>query len=129
MSTTLLILLVGLFVCHYLADFTHLSMNFMLEAKRTGKPLLPIFIHALVHADLMFFFLLFMTPNTKIVTTLFLIELFSHFAIDTRKGRMNVWFKKVASPSNKIHWVVFGADQLLHSLIIVLMVYLFFVMQ
>ena len=46
--------LIILFACHWLADYTHLSTAWMLNAKRLGKPLLPIFAHALVHASLMF---------------------------------------------------------------------------
>ncbi|MEO6902401.1 MAG: hypothetical protein ABI315_04515 [Bacteroidia bacterium] len=47
------ILLISLFFCHFLADFTHLSTNWMLSAKRLGKPLFPILSHAAVHAALM----------------------------------------------------------------------------
>ena len=46
--------LLTLFTCHFLADYTHLSTSWMLDAKRLGKPLYPIFQHALVHAILMF---------------------------------------------------------------------------
>ncbi len=46
-------ILIGLFICHFLADYTHLSTNWMLNAKRLGKPLHPILIHAMVHTLLM----------------------------------------------------------------------------
>ncbi|MCX6185983.1 MAG: hypothetical protein NTU43_03160, partial [Bacteroidetes bacterium] len=46
-------ILIGLFICHWLADYTLLSTAWMLNAKRFGKPLFPIFIHAAMHTMLM----------------------------------------------------------------------------
>jgi hypothetical protein len=50
-------------------------------------------------------------------------QFLSHFLIDTWKGRMNVWFSSIQSPENKFHWYVFGFDQYLHALIIIVMSY------
>jgi len=116
-----MIILTGLFICHFLADYTHLSTSWMLNAKRLGKPLFPIFTHALVHASLMTLFLSFFT---KYLFILFLFQLITHFLIDTLKGKMNVWFPSLNSPANKWHWIIFGFDQLLHSLVIISMYYL-----
>jgi hypothetical protein len=46
-------ILIGLFICHFLADYTHLSTAWMLNAKRLGTPLFPIFCHAFVHMFIM----------------------------------------------------------------------------
>jgi hypothetical protein len=119
MQTTILI---GLFICHFLADYTHLSTNWMLNAKRLGKPFYPIFTHAFIHASLMLAVLsLFGIIGFKLLI-LFLIQLITHFLIDVWKGRMNGWFPELQSPANKWHWVVFGFDQFLHALVIIIMV-------
>ncbi len=88
MNVTLLILL---FLCHFLADYTHLSTKWMLDAKRIGKPLWPILCHAGNH--------------------------------DVLKGKCNVWFPSAANPANKLHWILFGFDQFLHAVVIILMAY------
>jgi len=127
MNQTLLLL--GLFFCHFLADYTHLSAAWMLSAKRLGKPLLPIYTHAVVHALLMGIFLriCFGYPmgiwHTDTIGKMILLQLISHFLIDVWKGRMNGWFPSLQNPANKWHWIVFGFDQFLHATVIILMVY------
>lgn len=129
MQTTIL---VGLFICHFLADYTHLSTTEMLSAKRLGTPLFPILKHALIHTFLMGIFLrLFVFGNwhnTEHVYSIFdkvdvlmAFQLITHFLIDVWKGRMNSWFTDLQNPANKWHWIVFGFDQLLHALVIVWM--------
>lgn len=119
MQTQILILL---FICHWLADYTHLSTAWMLDAKRLGKPLYPIFTHAFIHASLMLVLLalVFGLSGLKLAA-LFGFQLITHFLIDVWKGRMNGWFPKLQSPANKWHWIVFGFDQLLHAVVIILM--------
>jgi hypothetical protein len=112
-------ILIGLFICHWLADYTHLSTDWMLNAKRLGKPLFPIFVHSSMHAILMFLFLVFFTNDLGLVLKLSLFQLITHFLIDVWKGRMNGWFPALQSPANKWHWIVFGFDQLLHALVII----------
>jgi hypothetical protein len=121
------IILIGLFVCHFLADYTHLSTSWMLNAKRLGKPLFPIFMHALNHASLMSIFLiayyrfdiLGMIDNHSFSVITF--QLITHFFIDVGKGRMNGWFPTLQNPANKWHWVMFGFDQLLHAIVVIVM--------
>jgi hypothetical protein len=62
----------------------------MASAKFLGKPLYPIFCHALIHASLMIIVLL-CTLNIEITTILylFIFQLITHFLIDVLKGRMN----------------------------------------
>ncbi len=106
-------------LCHWAADFTHLSTAWMLNAKRFGKPLLPILIHAGVHALLFFVAVFFLHGFDKALLAA-AIQLPTHFAIDLLKGRMSVWFPELQSIENKFHWMVFGADQMLHQCVIIL---------
>ncbi len=115
------LLLLSLFFCHFLADYTHLSTNYMLDAKRLGKPFLPILAHACVHGILMFFPLVITLGFTWFVPILVWFQIITHFFIDVLKGRMNGWFPSLQSPANKWHWVVFGADQFLHAIVIIIM--------
>lgn len=131
-STPALILFIILNVCHWMADYTHLSTKWMLTAKRTGSPSFPIFCHALIHATLMSIVIfIFITSVTHIVSLplniefkLFVFQLCTHFLIDTLKGKINVWFPSVSNQANIKHWYVFGLDQLLHQIVIILMVFL-----
>lgn len=113
--------LIGLFFCHFLADYTHLSTKWMLDAKRFGKPLFPIFIHASVHAMLMSVVIGAAIGFTSTWGWLVILQWVSHFLIDVWKGKMNAWFPSLQSPANKWHWVVFGGDQFLHAAIIIIM--------
>lgn len=121
-------ILIGLFICHFLADYTHLSTSWMLSAKRLGKPLFPIFCHATIHSVLMGFFLQFyVKSNDSFNEKLFILiafQLGTHFLIDVWKGRMNGWFPALQSPANKWHWIIFGFDQFLHAVVIIIMSYL-----
>jgi hypothetical protein len=117
MSLTLILLL---FVCHWIADYTHLQTSWMLKAKMKGSPFFPIFIHALAHTVLMAICLIFFTSGQTLLLVL-AIELVSHFLIDVWKGKMNIWFPSIASPTNQWHWIVFGFDQMLHHTIILIM--------
>jgi hypothetical protein len=119
-----MIILITLFFCHFLADYTHLSTNWMLNAKRFGKPIFPILVHAGVHALLMGISLLLFHVRTIKIIDACLLQLASHFIIDLTKGKMNVWFPSLQSPTNKWHWIVFGADQFLHAMIIIVMFYI-----
>ena len=114
-------ILIGLFICHFLADYTHLSTTLMLNAKQFGKPLFPIFIHALVHTLLMSLVLGWFIGFTNIWAYLAIFQWVTHFLIDVWKGRMNRWFPSLQNSVNKWHWVVFGFDQLLHALVIITM--------
>ncbi len=122
------VILIGLFICHFLADFTHLSTSWMLNAKKLGTPLFPIMIHALVHATLMFTFIWFyhsyMLNNFSGIMieefNLFITQFTTHFTIDVWKGYMNKYFPSLQNQANKWHWIVFGFDQLLHAIVIII---------
>ena len=112
-------LLMGLLFCHYLGDFTHLSRPYMLKAKATGRPLGPIFHHANVHGILMWLFVWAVKDFAAGATT-YAIVMSSHLWIDVLKGRLNVWYPQLSNPANPWHWYVFGGDQLIHILVIIL---------
>lgn len=114
--------LIVLSICHWAADFTHLSTDWMLHAKKHGRPLYPIFMHALVHAILFFVAVLFLYDLDKAVFA-GLFQLVTHFFIDLLKGKLSFWFRKLEDPQNKFHWWIFGADQFMHHLVIFVIVY------
>lgn len=113
-------LIILLFAAHYLADFTPLSRPYMLQAKAIGRPILPIFDHAFVHALLMGFIIKYFGYSAQVIGTCALLELVSHFAIDLLKGYVNYKFPSVRLPHNLWYWPIFGFDQFLHSVIIIL---------
>lgn len=113
-------LLILLFLCHFLADYTHLSVTWMLNAKRKGEPYFPIFCHAGVHALLMALVVKCFSYNWTNTIVVYAFQLSMHFWIDVWKGKMNIWFPSLQNPANKWHWWVFGFDQFLHAVVIIL---------
>ena len=117
-----MLLLLLLFSCHFLADFTWLSTPWMLKAKALGKPFFPILIHAMIHAMLMSVVLyFFIGTDLKLWGSLVLFQWGSHFIIDVWKGRMNGWFPFLRDNTKQPYWIIFGFDQLLHATMIILM--------
>ena len=118
-----MVVLIALFICHFLADYTHLSTNWMLSAKRLGTPLFPIAAHAFIHALLMFLVMVIIIDNENplLIISLTLFQFATHFGIDVLKGKMNYWFPSLQNPANKLHWYMFGFDQLLHAIVIIIM--------
>ncbi len=114
-------------VCHWMADFTHLSTPYMLVAKSKGSPSLPVFLHACTHGFLMMFVLYFFTPTLRSLIFLTGFEIGTHFLLDTIKGKLNVWFPKLKEPTNPFHWYIFGADQFFHQAVIITIVYFVYV--
>lgn len=124
MKEQMLIILVLFQFTHWLADYTHLSTKWMLDAKRLGKPIEPIFIHALIHTILIQIVLVCFVKDWLLIIELMVFQLFTHWIIDILKGRMNGWFPNLQSPANKFHWYVFGFDQLLHQIVLIVIAYL-----
>lgn len=116
-------ILILLNIAHWAADYTHFSTKCMLNAKRLGSPLFPIFTHAAIHAMLMSLVLGLFIGFTKDCAYLIILQLVTHFLIDVWKGRMNVWFPLLQSPANKLHWYIFGFDQFLHQIVLIAMAY------
>ena len=121
--TQTVILLIVLNTCYLIGDYTWLTTPWMLGAKKLGKPLLPIFCHALIHAELMSVALMPFNISNELRIELFLFQLITHFLIDVWKGRMNGWFPILQSPAKVVHWLIFGFDQWSHQMVIIAMVW------
>jgi hypothetical protein len=115
-------LLASLFTCHWLADYTPLSTPSMLKAKATGTPWFPIMMHGTTHGVLMGLTVLVFTQDLFLSVFVLTLQGLTHWAIDTVKGRCNVWFPAVKDTTKYFHWVVFGLDQLLHAVVILFIV-------
>lgn len=115
----MIILLVTLLICHYLADFCFTSPS-MIKAKADGRNLWPILLHASVHALLIGLCLLLWGIAWDLLLLLMSVELISHFLIDTGKGRLTSYYPLLADQHKKPYWMLYGFDQLLHLLIIVI---------
>lgn len=116
------LLLVALLVCHYLADFC-LTMPVMIRAKADGHNIWPILLHASVHAFLIGLCLLIWGLAWDLLLLLMSVELISHFLIDMGKGRLSAYYPELVDQQKKLYWMLYGFDQLLHLLVIVLLWY------
>jgi hypothetical protein len=116
-------LLLALFFCHFLADYTPLSDARMLAAKRVGRPFHPILAHGYVHGVLMGLALYFFGVKVEDAICLGLFQCLTHTGIDVLKGRLNARYAILQSPANVQHWIVFGLDQYAHTVVILLMWY------
>lgn len=97
----------------------------MQDAKKLGRPLKPIFHHALVHTSLVMLTLVCFAADPFRILLACLMMLVSHFVIDLWKGKMNVWFPALQDPVNVFHWWVFGLDQMMHVIVLFLIYNLF----
>lgn len=114
----MLVMLVFMLICHYLADFV-LTTDKMIEAKSDGRQLGPIMMHASVHAVLMSCVVLLMLNGWECALAVFAIEAVTHFLIDTAKGRLTAHYPLLSDMHGKPYWMLFGFDQLLHLMVIV----------
>lgn len=115
-------MLLGLLVCHYLADFCFTS-SAMIRAKADGRNPWPILLHAGIHAGLVGIVLLCWSVGWQRLLMLVLVELATHFLIDTAKGLLSARFPLLADSKRKPHWMLYGFDQLLHLTVLVLIWY------
>ena len=112
-----------LLICHYLADFC-LTWPKLVVAKADGKNLWPIALHSSVHAVLIGLCLVAFGVEWKLLLLLALLELVSHFIIDTSKARLSARFPYLSDIRGKPYWMLFGCDQLLHQFVIVIIWFL-----
>ena len=112
------LLLISLLVCHYLADFC-LTSPAMIRAKADGRNPWPILLHASIHAGLVVICLLCWLTPWKLLLLLMFLELVSHFLIDTAKGRLTARFPALADMQQKPYGMLYGLDQLLHLMVLV----------
>lgn len=122
MSNSTFWMLICLFVCHWLADYTPLSTRSMLKAKATGEPWFPIMLHGATHGTLMSLVVLLFTQDIMLGVFACTFQGLTHWGIDTLKGRCNVYFPAVKDTTKYFHWIVFGLDQLLHAVVILFIV-------
>lgn len=120
--TNAIYLLIVLLVCHYLADFC-LTVPVMIRAKSEGKELWPILLHAAIHAALMGLCLLVYGTGWRLLQIFMMIELGSHFVIDVSKTQISIRFPYWSENRHKPYWMLYGFDQLLHQIVIVLIWY------
>lgn len=113
------LLLFTLLVCHYLADFC-LTTPPMIRAKADGKNPWPILLHSSVHTILIGLCLFINGNGWKLLLPLMGLELASHFLIDTTKGRLTARFPILANNQQKPYWMLYGLDQLLHQLVVII---------
>ncbi len=117
-----IVLLIALLVGHYLADFC-LTTPVMIRAKAGGHNLWPILFHASIHAGLVGVCLLCWHTSWILLLMMMFMELVTHFLIDTAKGLLTSRFPLLADQQKKPHWMLYGFDQLLHILVMVLIWY------
>lgn len=114
-------------VAHFFADWTPFSTPWMLNAKKFGRPLIPIWSHAGTHVWLMacgLFGLHLTGMPLGIVRAIIAInlQLYSHFLIDVSKGWLAWHWPLFRDAEKRPYWVVMGFDQLLHHVVILVMI-------
>lgn len=114
--------LILLLFCHYLADFC-LTWPDLIQAKANARHLWPILLHASVHAVLMGLCLLMFGVGIGKMAWLVLFEWATHFAIDTAKARLSAVNPLLADLKHKPYWMLFGLDQLLHQVVVIVIWY------
>lgn len=114
---------IALLTCHYLADFC-LTWPALIRSKADGRNVWPILLHAVVHSVLMGGCLLVFGVNMELSLWLMLLEVVTHFVIDFGKAAVSVKVPLLADVKQKAYWVLFGLDQLLHQLVVVVIWYM-----
>ena len=107
-----LVILTAFLMCHFLADFC-LTNRSMLMAKADGRSLWPILWHAAIHGVLIAV-CVWVAVDFRTAVWAFIIECFTHCAIDWGKGRIMGQYPVYADTHEKRYWMLFGFDQLLH---------------
>jgi hypothetical protein len=92
-------------ICHYLADFCFTSPA-MIKAKADELNPWPLLLHAGIHAGLIGLCLLVWGVSWKLLLMLVLIELVSHFLIDTFKGYLTARYSFFANMQKKPYWML-----------------------
>ncbi len=120
MSAQAVWVLAGLFLAHFLGDFTALATPAMQAAKAKGRPVGPIAAHAAVHALLVTLVVWgVVAPALPVLSVAAALELSSHFCIDWLRGFFSRRRPALADPTGGPFWVAFGLDQLAHALVLI----------
>ena len=127
MTAQAAVLLVFLFVGHFLGDFTPLASARMQEAKLSGTPIGPIALHALVHALLVGIATVAIArPLPMIALGAVAIEFWTHLGLDWFRGKLSARRPALGDPGQPVFWTVLGLDQLAHALVLVGIAFLIF---
>ncbi len=103
-----------LFIKHYLADFVF-QTNTMAKNKQKYLYL----EHSLIHMVLTFFVAAFFV-DFNIAASLACLDFAIHHNVDYIKTKLS----KNLTQADRMYWIYFGADQLLHALTYLLILYL-----
>lgn len=110
MSVTVLILLASFGVKHFIADFWLQTSNMVAEKGIYGK--MGGIHHALLHGLLTYLVIYFVIKNSDLAAAAFVIDFLLHYHIDWFKQQVN----KNLTYTDKLWWFYMGADQALHYL-------------
>ena len=119
----MIFLLLALNIAHFFGDFTPLNKWFI-AAKQYGKPIWLVASHGTVNGVL--YGIATSWLGMKAALLAFIIETVTHTLIDVLKGRINKRFPIVEDVRKSYHWVLMGADQLLHQIVLIFIVSLCF---
>jgi len=86
-------------------------------AKQNGKDFEPIFCHGLVHG-IAFAIITHIFFGVWYAIFVLFFETITHSVIDYLKAKCNVWMPTAKNPAGRLHWFLFGFDQLLHYIVI-----------
>lgn len=117
---TNIVLIIALFFIHWLGDFTAFATAKMHKSKAIGAPIGPIFLHACVHAGFVAVLLFIFQFNGNLILQLTLFQLVSHFLIDVTKGKLSAGFQMFRDNTTYPYWMLFGFDQFLHGVVMIL---------
>jgi hypothetical protein len=114
------LLLAGLFLAHFLGDFTPLSTPQMLEAKANARPMWLIGAHAFVHTILVTVVILLVAlPALSILALAAGIEFVTHFGLDAGRAKLGRRVPHLNDPSRNRFWYVLGLDQFAHAVVLI----------
>lgn len=125
METQIILAAILFQIANFIGDYTPLSTAWMLKAKQYGKPIFPIIMHGLVHS-ILFIIVASLFVKVDIVIYVGLLQLISHSIFDIMKGKITYWFPKFQNSKHSPYWILFGLDQLLHQIIIVISLVIMF---
>jgi hypothetical protein len=114
------LLLVWFQIAHFICDYTGLSTRWMISAKKHGRPVFPIFCHALING--VGYALGALTLREwQFALFVLIFETVSHTIFDTLKGRLTVWVPLTEDKTKFPYWIIMGLDQLCHQIVIALL--------
>lgn len=117
MTTTTLLLLALFGIKHFVADFV-MQYEYMLREKGTYGATGGIH-HSLVHASWTFLILVCFVNNANVIIGLAFLDFVLHYHIDWAKQQLN----RGLTTANHMFWVWMGADQGLHYLTYIGIIY------